>query len=233
MTYLAKYDFLILAEVQRAVALLPVKRFKIFQHILKALSMLFLQYIMINLVLTKSSGPKSHAVLLTAPIFAGFCVRHTDLSGEGQQLQQLSPHPRPHLPLALISLQTGHLSRLWADLPTNLWAIQPTCCEVADFKKAVSQRVNFVLHTYTFYIVCVVSVIISISCGQKQFSPLTSLHTKIQTKSYHASASLSVPCAHSAMSLINVGSSTISCIHGALLQVLLQDFHPGPQSQTK
>jgi hypothetical protein len=46
--------------------------------------MLFLQYIMINLVLTQSSGPKSHAVLLTAPIFAGFCVCHTDLGGEGQ-----------------------------------------------------------------------------------------------------------------------------------------------------
>jgi hypothetical protein len=43
--------------------------------------MLFLQYIMINLVLTKSSGPKSHAVLLTAPIFAGFYVGHTDLDG--------------------------------------------------------------------------------------------------------------------------------------------------------
>jgi hypothetical protein len=48
---------------------------------LKALSMLFLQYFMINLVLTKSSGPKSHAVLLTAPIFTGFCVSHTDLDG--------------------------------------------------------------------------------------------------------------------------------------------------------
>ncbi len=41
--------------------------------------MLFLQYFMINLVLTKSSGPKRHAVLLTVPIFAGFCVHHTDL----------------------------------------------------------------------------------------------------------------------------------------------------------
>jgi hypothetical protein len=33
---------------------------------------------------TKSSGLKSHAVLLTEPIFAGFCVCHTDLGGEGQ-----------------------------------------------------------------------------------------------------------------------------------------------------
>ncbi len=35
--------------------------------------MLFLQNIMINFVLTKSSGPKSHAVSPTVPIFAGFC----------------------------------------------------------------------------------------------------------------------------------------------------------------
>jgi hypothetical protein len=61
-----------------------VKRFLIFLKIQKALSMLFLQYFMINLVLTKSSGPKRHAVSLTAPIFAGFCVHHTDL-GEGGQ----------------------------------------------------------------------------------------------------------------------------------------------------
>ncbi len=46
--------------------------------------MLFLQYIMKNLVLTKSSGPKRHAVLLTEPNFAGFCVYHTDLGGRGQ-----------------------------------------------------------------------------------------------------------------------------------------------------
>jgi hypothetical protein len=45
--------------------------------------MLFLQYIMINLVLTKSSGPKRHAIAFTAPIFAGFCVCNTDLSGGG------------------------------------------------------------------------------------------------------------------------------------------------------
>jgi hypothetical protein len=45
--------------------------------------MLFLQAFMINLVLTKSSGPKGHAVAFNAPIFAGFCVCHTDLSGGG------------------------------------------------------------------------------------------------------------------------------------------------------
>ncbi len=46
--------------------------------------MLFVQYFIINLVLTKSSGPKHHAVAFTAPIFAGFCVYHTGISGGGE-----------------------------------------------------------------------------------------------------------------------------------------------------
>ncbi len=53
--------------------------------------MLFLQYFMINLVLTKSSGPKRHTVAFTAPIFAGFCVYHTitqiSVGGGGQMGQ--------------------------------------------------------------------------------------------------------------------------------------------------
>ncbi len=99
--------------------------------------MLFLWYIMINSVLTKSSGPKSHAVLLTgrfSPV--SVCVTR---SGWGEQL---SPHPRPTRPPTLISICTTHLSRQWEDLPTDLWAIQPACREVTDFKKAVSQRVK-------------------------------------------------------------------------------------------
>jgi hypothetical protein len=36
--------------------------------------MLFVPTIMINLVLTKPSGPKRHAVAVTVPIFAGFSV---------------------------------------------------------------------------------------------------------------------------------------------------------------
>jgi hypothetical protein len=55
--------------------------------------MLFLQYFMINLVLTKSSGPKRHAVSLTAPIFAGFCVHHTDLGGGGTGAIAAFPPP--------------------------------------------------------------------------------------------------------------------------------------------
>ncbi len=57
-----------------------MKRFLIF---LKDLKSPVLQYIMINLVLTKSSGPKHHAVLLNALIFAGFCVCYTDIGGGG------------------------------------------------------------------------------------------------------------------------------------------------------
>jgi hypothetical protein len=103
--------------------------------------MLFLQYIMINLVLTKSLGPKGHAVLLTAPIFAGFCVYHTDLGGGGSSYSSFPPTPGPTHPPTLIYICNTHLSRQWEDLPTDLWAIQPTCREVTDFKKAVSQRV--------------------------------------------------------------------------------------------
>ncbi len=57
--------------------------------------MLFLQSILINLVLTMSSGPKYNAVLLTAPIFASFCVYHTDLGGGvgGSSYSSFSPTP--------------------------------------------------------------------------------------------------------------------------------------------
>ncbi len=43
--------------------------------------MLFFLIFMPIFVLTKSSGPKSHAVAFTALIFDGFCVCHTVLSG--------------------------------------------------------------------------------------------------------------------------------------------------------
>jgi hypothetical protein len=51
------------------------------------------------------------------------------------------PLALPRTP-TLISLCKTHLSRPWADLPTDLWAIQPTGREVMDFKKALSVRVN-------------------------------------------------------------------------------------------
>jgi hypothetical protein len=52
------------------------------------------------------------------------------------------PPPGPTRPPTLISISTTHLSWQWDYLPTDLWAIQPTCREVTDFKKAVSQRVK-------------------------------------------------------------------------------------------
>ncbi len=103
--------------------------------------MLFLQYIMINLVLTKSLGPEAMRFCLPrkcSPV--SVCVTQI-LVGRGSSYSNFPP-PRPHPVPTLISLWTAHLSWLWADLPTNLWAIQPTCCEVTDFKKAVSQRVK-------------------------------------------------------------------------------------------
>jgi hypothetical protein len=47
------------------------------------LSMLFLQTFMTNLVLTKSSGPKHHAVAFTAPIFLPVSVCITQISARG------------------------------------------------------------------------------------------------------------------------------------------------------
>ncbi len=55
--------------------------------------MIFLQYIMINLVLSTPSGPKCHAVLLTVPIFASFCVYYTDLGGGGEVIVAAFPPP--------------------------------------------------------------------------------------------------------------------------------------------
>jgi hypothetical protein len=66
--------------------------------------MLFLHYFILNLVLTKYSGPKRHAVLLTAPIFAGFCVHQTDLGGGGgSRYSSFPPTPggtRPPTPIS-------------------------------------------------------------------------------------------------------------------------------------
>jgi hypothetical protein len=45
--------------------------------------MLFLQTFMKKLVSTKPSSPKRHVDAFTVPIFAGFCVCHTDFSSEG------------------------------------------------------------------------------------------------------------------------------------------------------
>ncbi len=48
--------------------------------------MLFSKIVMDNLVLTKLSCPKGHAVAFTAPIFVGFFVCHTNLSRGGRQI---------------------------------------------------------------------------------------------------------------------------------------------------
>jgi hypothetical protein len=56
--------------------------------------MLFLQYIITNLVLTKSSGPKSRVVSLTEPIFAGSCVCVTQiLVGGDSSYSSFPPTP--------------------------------------------------------------------------------------------------------------------------------------------
>ncbi len=107
--------------------------------------MLFLQYFMINLVLTKSSGPKRHAVVFTAPIFAGLCVYHTDLSGGGggswlilycRPLTARYDSTHTSQRLAAISHGCGqfHPQIQWANLPTP---VRHRLC-----KTAVNVRVN-------------------------------------------------------------------------------------------
>ncbi len=41
-----------------------------------------------------------------------------------------------------------HLSRPWADLPTDLWVIKPTGRELTDFKKPVRERVKQILEKF-------------------------------------------------------------------------------------
>ncbi len=72
--------------------------------------MLFLQYFIINLVLTKSSGPKCHVVSLTMPIFANFCVHHTDLGGGTVAIALFPPTPAASAPHSNFSLNTPSLT---------------------------------------------------------------------------------------------------------------------------
>ncbi len=76
------------------------------------------------------------------PVFV--CITQI-LVGGGSSYSSFPPTPGGTRPPTPISLQTGYLSWLWADSPTNLWAIQPTCREITDFKKAVSQRVKAIV----------------------------------------------------------------------------------------
>ncbi len=62
--------------------------------------------------------------------------------GGGSSYSSFPPNPGHSSPPTLIYLGISHLSRRWADLPTDLWAIQPTGRELTDFKKPVSKRVN-------------------------------------------------------------------------------------------
>jgi hypothetical protein len=60
--------------------------------------MLFLQTFMINLVLTKFSGPKHHAVGYTVPICACFYVCHTGPSEWGGRQKKLAYTREPSRP---------------------------------------------------------------------------------------------------------------------------------------
>jgi hypothetical protein len=98
--------------------------------------MFFFQTFMTNFVLTKSSGPKSHAVAFTALIFAGFCVCHTGLSGGGEGAglyvpvpirvgrgKIYPPQPMTHIPPPCHLCGITHLSG-WTEARSTFGAIQ-------------------------------------------------------------------------------------------------------------
>jgi hypothetical protein len=77
--------------------------------------MVILQTFLTNLVLTKSSVPKCHAVLFTALIFASFCVCYTGLIGKGGGRQT----GRTYTVELSQPAFSSHLSQMWAVSPTN------------------------------------------------------------------------------------------------------------------
>jgi hypothetical protein len=74
---------------------------------LEALLMLFLQTIIINLVSTKSSGPKRNAAALTMPIFAH--MSHT--SQWGSSFPSTPGRTRPHPDFSLQNLSLMAVGR--------------------------------------------------------------------------------------------------------------------------
>jgi hypothetical protein len=68
--------------------------------------MLFSQAIMTNFVLTKSSGPKRHAVLLTVPILpVSVCVTHILVGGGAVAIAAFPPPPAALAPHSNLSLK--------------------------------------------------------------------------------------------------------------------------------
>jgi hypothetical protein len=90
--------------------------------------MIFFQAFMTNLVLTKASGPKSHAVAFTGQIFAGFSVCHTGLSGGGGGQKELA--------------YTIDLSRPDMIPPTLLSVWQPSLTGVGSFTHKSCGRIR-------------------------------------------------------------------------------------------
>jgi hypothetical protein len=153
MTYLAKYDFFYFSQSLESCSSVSREAIINFSKYLEspvhALFTIYYDKFSLNQVF-RSKKPCGFAFRAD---FAGFCVCHTDLGGGGggSSYSSFPPTPGPTHPPTLIHICTTHLSRQWEDLPTDLRAIQPTCREVKDFKKAVSQRVKVISFKSPWY----------------------------------------------------------------------------------
>jgi hypothetical protein len=138
MTYLVKYDFFYFSQSLESCSSASHEAILNFSKDLQSpVHALFtIYYDKFNQVF-RSKKPCSFTYGADLRWF--LCVSHRSWWGGAVAI---ATFPSPPAAPALISLWTAHLSWLWVDLPTDLWAIQPTCHEVTDFKKAVSQRVK-------------------------------------------------------------------------------------------
>jgi hypothetical protein len=81
-----------------------------------------------------------HFCLMRRFLPVSMCVTQILVKGRGRSYSSFPSTPGRIRPPPLF------LSQPWADLSTDLWAIQPTGREVTDFKKPVSVRVKSEKH---------------------------------------------------------------------------------------
>jgi hypothetical protein len=84
--------------------------------------MLFFQTFITNLVLTKSSGPKSHAVVFTAPILpVSVCVTQVSVGVGGKELAYT-------IDLSRLDMIPATLLSVWQPSPMGVGSISHKSC---------------------------------------------------------------------------------------------------------